>query len=125
MLTRAQRGRHQQLCDGQGIDAASGYNPGLLQSPKTVSRFPILPRLRQCMPALPTRLLFLVMLFAVLLRLWFFVRFQELEPDSIIYGDIAKNWLLHGVYGMTPQGVLTPTLIRLPGYPAFLAVIFS
>ena len=38
---------------------------------------------------------------------------------------IAKNWLQHGVYGITNSGVLMPTLSRLPGYPAFLAAIFS
>src|SRR4029077_12403465 len=71
-----------------------------------------------------SRLLFLMVLVAVLLRLLFF-RFQILDPDSYVYGEIAKNWLLHGVYGLTPNGVLTPTLIRLPGYPGFLAAIFA
>ena len=36
-----------------------------------------------------------------------------------------QNWLQHGVYGITNSGVITPTLSRLPGYPAFLAVIFK
>ena len=36
-----------------------------------------------------------------------------------------QNWLQHGVYGITNSGVITPTLARLPGYPAFLAVIFA
>ena len=36
-----------------------------------------------------------------------------------------KNWLQHGIYGITNSGVIMPTLSRLPGYPAFLAVIFA
>ena len=43
----------------------------------------------------------------------------------MIYGDIAKNWLHHGVYGLTGAPELLPTYIRLPGYPAFLAAIFA
>ena len=45
--------------------------------------------------------------------------------DSRFYANIAKNWLQHGVYGITNSGVITPTLARLPGYPAFLAAIFA
>jgi 4-amino-4-deoxy-L-arabinose transferase-like glycosyltransferase len=45
--------------------------------------------------------------------------------DSFIYGDIAKNWLRHGVYGMSDSGGIVPTYIRLPGYPAFLAFVFA
>ena len=46
------------------------------------------------------------------------------EGDSLIYGDLAKNWLLHGVYGITDSGQVVPVDIRMPGYPAFLAAIF-
>jgi len=66
----------------------------------------------------------------LLLRLWF-VRHQALVTgDSLLYGDIAKNLLQHGVYGFTEAGrlpgsiVARPTLIRLPGYPIFLALCF-
>ncbi|HET9742443.1 MAG TPA: glycosyltransferase family 39 protein [Terriglobales bacterium] len=46
------------------------------------------------------------------------------EGDSLVYGDLAKNWLLHGVYGLsTAKGVL-PVNIRMPGYPAFLLACF-
>jgi hypothetical protein len=62
---------------------------------------------------------------ALALRFLFLLRFPSLTADSFIYGDIAKNWLQRGVYGLTtPQGV-TPTCIRLPGYPAFLAAVFA
>ena len=45
--------------------------------------------------------------------------------DSRLYADIAKNWLQHGIYGITNSGVIMPTLSRLPGYPAFLAAVFA
>ncbi len=62
------------------------------------------------------------------LRLWFLWHFPQVNGDGLVYGDIAKNWLLHGVYGRTDYSAagatIHPTLIRLPGYPLFLAVCF-
>src|SRR5258708_14139849 len=66
-----------------------------------------------------------VTLAALALRLFFVFRFPHVAGDTFIYGDIAKTWLHHGVYGFTENGLVRPTLIRLPGYPAFLAGIFS
>jgi len=59
------------------------------------------------------------------LRLLFILRFPGVVDDSRLYADIAKNWLQHGVYGVTDSGQIVPTLSRLPGYPAFLAAIFA
>ena len=62
----------------------------------------------------------------LLLRLLFLFRWPHVQGDSLIYIDIATNWLLQGIYGMTEAGgVVTPTYIRLPGYPAFLAASFA
>lgn len=59
------------------------------------------------------------------LRLWMFVRFFEVSGDSLVYGGIAKNLLFHGRYALSlPSGEMFPTLIRLPGYPLFLAACF-
>ncbi len=58
------------------------------------------------------------------LRLLFLWRFPAITSDSFIYRDIARNWLQHGVYGLTELNEVVPTYIRLPGYPAFLAAIF-
>jgi hypothetical protein len=45
--------------------------------------------------------------------------------DALVYGELAKNLLQHGCYGLVGAGgVLHPTLIRLPGYPLFLALCF-
>ena len=60
------------------------------------------------------------------LRLLFVVHTPRIAGDTLIYGDIAKNWMQHGVYGFsqTASGPV-PTLIRLPGYPMFLALCFA
>jgi 4-amino-4-deoxy-L-arabinose transferase-like glycosyltransferase len=58
-------------------------------------------------------------------RAFFAVKFPQVTPDSLLYADLAKNWLAHGIYGQTdPSGIL-PTYVRLPGYPAFLAAVFA
>lgn len=49
---------------------------------------------------------------------WFHPRFAG---DTLVYADLAHNMLRHGVYGLTEGARVRPTLIRLPGYPLFLA----
>ena len=39
--------------------------------------------------------------------------------------ELARNWFHHGIYGFENGGVITPTLVRLPGYPFFLGLFFS
>jgi 4-amino-4-deoxy-L-arabinose transferase-like glycosyltransferase len=58
------------------------------------------------------------------LRLWFIHAYPEVDGDPLIYGDIAKNWLQHHIYGLSTDAGIHPTLIRLPGYPLFLASCF-
>jgi 4-amino-4-deoxy-L-arabinose transferase-like glycosyltransferase len=66
----------------------------------------------------------------LLLRLWFIRYLAVVQGDTLVYGAIARNWLQTGVYGFGHQTtaagltVVRPTLIRLPGYPLFLAVCF-
>ncbi len=60
-----------------------------------------------------------------LLRLWMLKQIFQVDGDSLLYGDMAKNLLLHGRYALTDgSGALHETLIRLPGYPLFLAACF-
>ena len=67
----------------------------------------------------------LALVAGVVLRVWMLGKFFEVNGDSQLYGGMAKNLLLHGQYALTdPKGVLHPTLIRLPGYPLFLAACF-
>lgn len=64
-------------------------------------------------------------LLGLLLR-WYFLHWHFLfEGDSLIYGDLAKNWILSGIYGLAEGGQVTPVDIRMPGYPAFLAACFG
>ena len=66
------------------------------------------------------------LLAGALLRFWMLKRFYEVTGDALIYGGIAKNLLLSGRYALTVgTGETYPTLIRLPGYPLFLAVCFK
>lgn len=65
------------------------------------------------------------LLVGVGVRLLFFFTFPQVADDSRIYADIARNWLWHGVYGISAAGATIPTDIRLPGYPAFLAAVFA
>ncbi len=59
------------------------------------------------------------------LRLLFYFRFPHITGDSLIYGDIARNWLDQGIFGLTHAEGVRPTWIRLPGYPAFLVLCFK
>jgi len=65
---------------------------------------------------------------ALILRISFLIYFPAVTDDSRVYADLATNWLHHGIYGQTQvvQQVthIVPTDTRLPGYPAFLAVMF-
>jgi 4-amino-4-deoxy-L-arabinose transferase-like glycosyltransferase len=62
---------------------------------------------------------------ALLLRLIFLIRFPAVVTDSFFYGDIAKNWLQHRIYGLSGPDEISATYTRLPGYPTFLALIFA
>lgn len=62
---------------------------------------------------------------ALALRFFFVFHLPHLAGDTWVYGDIARNWLNHGIFGVTDDGAIRPTLIRLPGYPGFLAAIFA
>jgi 4-amino-4-deoxy-L-arabinose transferase-like glycosyltransferase len=67
--------------------------------------------------------LFFACLAGLALRLLLIKYYASDAGDSPIYEQLAWNWLDHHVYGLWINGQLTPVNIRLPGYPAFLAVI--
>ncbi|HJX83495.1 MAG TPA: glycosyltransferase family 39 protein [Candidatus Angelobacter sp.] len=71
------------------------------------------------------RFFLLVTLAALALRLLFVFDFPHVSGDSFLYGDIAKNLLNHGVFGLSDGASVSPTLARVPGYPGFLAAVFS
>ena len=63
-------------------------------------------------------------------RFWVIHAHTQIWGDTLVYGDIATNWLRHGIYGHSVgqadgSTTIEPTLVRLPGYPAFLVLCFS
>jgi hypothetical protein len=59
------------------------------------------------------------------LRLYFVLKFPANSGDTVLYEQIATNWLKYHVYAMTVGGQITPVDLRMPGYPAFLAIIYA
>jgi len=60
------------------------------------------------------------------LRFFFVLKLPVTDSgDAPFYIELAWNWLKKGVYGAVVEGQLMPLDTRVPGYPAFLAAIFS
>jgi hypothetical protein len=59
------------------------------------------------------------------LRLFFVLKFPADSGDSPLYEELAANWLKHHVYGLELHGAFAPVDVRMPGYPAFLALIYA
>jgi hypothetical protein len=59
------------------------------------------------------------------LRLYFVLKFPATSGDTVLYEQIAANWLKHHVYAMDVGGAITPVNLRMPGYPAFLAIVYA
>ena len=58
------------------------------------------------------------------LRLFFVLKFPANSGDTVLYEQIATNCLKHHAYAMDMQGAITPVDLRMPGYPAFLVLIY-
>jgi hypothetical protein len=61
----------------------------------------------------------------VCLRLFFAFRHPANSGDTVLYEQIAANWLQRHIYAMDVQGQVTAVDMRMPGYPAFLALIYA
>jgi hypothetical protein len=59
------------------------------------------------------------------LRCAFLFHHARFGGDALTYGDLAHNMLAHHIYGFTEDSGIRSTLIRLPGYPLFLAACFA
>ena len=82
-----------------------------------------IPRKAITRAALPYWSVALALLAGAALRLFFILVYPEFDGDSAVYGTIAKNLLINHAYALDKPYHLT--LIRLPGYPFFLALIFK
>jgi hypothetical protein len=69
--------------------------------------------------------LFPALLVGLGLRLFSVWRFPFPSGDTPYYEELARNWLYHGVYGFFSYGHLVSSDVRMPGYPGFLAIIYS
>jgi hypothetical protein len=59
------------------------------------------------------------------LRLFFVLKYPATSGDTVLYEQMATYWLKHGTYAMDVFGKITPVDLRMPGYPAFLALIYA
>jgi 4-amino-4-deoxy-L-arabinose transferase-like glycosyltransferase len=67
----------------------------------------------------------LLLLIALSFRLFVALRLPNDEPDDgRVYSQIARNILEQHVYSHESQAPYVPSIIRLPGYPLFLAGIY-
>jgi hypothetical protein len=59
------------------------------------------------------------------LRLLFVLKFPAAAGDTVIYEQLATNWQKFGKYAMDIGGQPIPVDLRMPGYPAFLAILYA
>jgi hypothetical protein len=58
------------------------------------------------------------------LRLFFIIKHPMNSADTVLYEQLATNWLQHHVYAMNVDDAIRAVDLRVPGYPAFLALIY-
>ena len=61
----------------------------------------------------------------VCLRLFFVLKYPASAGDTVLYEQIAANWLQHHIYAMDVHDQVTAVDMRMPGYPAFLALVYA
>src|SRR6478672_4950149 len=49
---------------------------------------------------------------------------NDAPGDGVVYARMATNLLEHGVFSDDEEEPITPTMIRTPGYPIFLAGVY-
>jgi len=59
------------------------------------------------------------------LRLFFVFKYPANSGDTVLYEQMATNWLQHHTYAMEVYGKIAPVDLRMPGYPAFLALVYG
>jgi hypothetical protein len=59
------------------------------------------------------------------LRLLFVLKYPAASGDTVLYEQFATNWLKLGKLAMNIDGRATPVDLRMPGYPAFLAMVYA
>src|SRR6266404_1053284 len=107
----------QTCCGNRELNAPQLSCPDLCQRPgATIVRCTLPMKRVFSHPLLP-------LVIGLLLRLLFLFRLPSSAGDTPLYETLASNWLRHHVYGIPVDNVLRPVDIRMPGYPAYLALI--
>lgn len=65
------------------------------------------------------------LLAGAVLRLFLVLKFPAGAGDTVLYEQFATNWLKLGKYAMDIGGQPVPIDLRMPGYPAFLAIVYA
>jgi 4-amino-4-deoxy-L-arabinose transferase-like glycosyltransferase len=61
---------------------------------------------------------------AVLMRTFFILKMTVIQGDSLVYGELAKCLATQHFYGLSKATGWAPTMIRMPGYPLYMAFTF-
>jgi hypothetical protein len=80
------------------------------------------PRLRRLLT--PPVQLAIAALAGLALRVALVLRFPAGSGDSPIYEELARNWLGAHIYGLSHGSGVIASDLRVPGYPAFLALLY-
>src|SRR5258706_5442696 len=59
------------------------------------------------------------------LRLFFLLKYPANSGETALYKQISTNWLQHHVFAMNVHDQVMPVDMRMPGYPAFLALNYA
>jgi hypothetical protein len=59
------------------------------------------------------------------LRFFLVFKYPANSGDAVLYEQMATNWLRHHGYAMEVFGKIAPVDLRMPGYPAFLAMVYA
>jgi len=74
----------------------------------------------------PLGLALLLFVVALIIRLSFAWFLPNNEPyDGVVYSQIARNVLEHKIYSTDVAAPYSSTYIRVPGYPMFLAIVYT
>jgi hypothetical protein len=68
--------------------------------------------------------LFVALAAGFCVRLLFVLKFPASSGDTILYEQIATNLLKHHAFAMDVNGAIQPVDLRMPGYPAYLALVY-
>jgi hypothetical protein len=67
----------------------------------------------------------LALLAGACLRLLFVLKYPAASGDTVLYDQLATKWLKLGKLAMDIGGQVMPVDLRMPGYPAFLAIVYA